>query len=113
HSLAPFGNHSRSEAYNHQHQNNLDGDGNHAEERPQPPRHDIAPEHLHQGERPVEGLVHFLLSPNCITAVSQVKRREIFFRSNLRGEFAGKYFCRVKFSTQVLISLWKRTAILS
>jgi hypothetical protein len=32
--------------------------------------------------------------------------------SNSRAEVAEKYFCEMKFSTQVLISLWKRAALL-
>src|SRR5260370_17167966 len=57
--LSPFGNHSRSETHNHENQNHLDGNGNHAEEGSQAPRRDIAPEHLQEGERPIEGLVRF------------------------------------------------------
>src|SRR4029077_3651821 len=105
--LAPLGDHSRSETDNHQNQNHLDGDGNHAEKRSQAPRRDIAPEHLHQGERPIKSLAHFVPNSYSITAVSHVKGRGIFLRSNSRAEFPEKYFCRMKFSTQVLISLWK------
>src|SRR5258707_5380520 len=36
----------------------------------------------------------------------------VFAESNLRAEWRDKYFCRMKFSTQVLISLWKSAAIL-
>src|SRR6267143_4999043 len=41
-----------------------------------------------------------------------VKTQRVSADSKLHAEFHGKYFSNVKFSTLVLISLWKTTAFL-
>ena len=54
HAFAPLGNHAGRKAHDHQHQNHLNGDRQHAERATQRTRGDVAPKHFHQRKRWVE-----------------------------------------------------------
>src|SRR5208282_5180691 len=56
--FSPFGKNSRRETHNEKNQNDLDGDGNHAEKAAQRPGNHIAPHHLQKRESSVEGIIH-------------------------------------------------------
>ena len=64
--LSPFGKYSRGEADNHEHQDDLDGNGDNAEQAAQRPRHNAAEQHFQQGKRSVVSVGHReKLADNC------------------------------------------------
>src|SRR5262249_21210297 len=106
--FSPFGNYSRSETDNHQHQNHLDRNRHNAQRASQWPRHDAAKQHLHQRKWTVVRFLHRELSFDyCNIFIFIAAERTRACTSTPCAELLEQYFYPVKISTLVLISLWK------
>jgi hypothetical protein len=86
----------------------LNGDGNDAEHAAQRPRHDTAPKQLKKRKRSVVGVGHGIQS-NTYSSTAKLRgsKMQMGLMCKKNAERRKKYFWQIKFSTQVLISMWK------